>query len=251
MRNPIDCRLVWIGAAAALALAACNGAGMSGAGAGLPATSAQAPVALGISRLNLGPITTYPGAVNGEPNLFHPPTGDTPRGGHGQRVDGIGCYTTMVDDKYHIHVFVGFIYNQAEVAIPTTIGMEDPGAPKDGFTNHAKCFYRIHTHDSSGIVHLEFNKSLPPSAAVVRLKQVMDVWGVRYNSEHFGPFKGPVHIFYGKEQTLGQLTIDSYKPFYDSFDKLELHSHEVVWIEIGDPYYKASELPSVTFYTEY
>jgi hypothetical protein len=199
----------------------------------------------------LSNIDTAPGAVIGVPNKFHPHKGDTRRGGRGEPVNGIGCYKTMVLNKYHVHVYLGIVYEGTQMALPSTIGMVDPGPAVQGFTNTAKCFYRIHTHDSSGIVHFEFARNLPVGAEFVHMKDILDIWGVRRAADRFGPFAGPIHVFYGTAP-LGQVTVSSYRPYTRGpLDDILLRSHEVVWIEIGKKYYSASQLPSVTFYMEY
>jgi hypothetical protein len=252
MRQLVGRPLILLGALAAVALISCNSSnsGVPGTGSGnfMPTLSrgVVAPSA------TLSPIGTYPGAVNGEPNMYNPARGDYADGGHGQRVHGIGCFQTMVLNEYHIHMFLGVIYNKKLIALPSAIGMVDPGAPVNGFINHAKCFYRIHTHDSSDIVHLEFKSTLPYSAAVIHLDKVLGIWGVPHSSQRFGPFKGPIHLYYGLIPELGQTKVSPpYKPYTRSLDSILIHSHEVVWIEIGKDYYRGSQLPSVTFYMEY
>ena len=242
----------WVpaGLLGAAALAACGGGNQraeTGAPAALPGTLQH-----GIGALKRLPaIVTYPGAVIGVPGMFEPPSGDGAGGGQGGPVDKIGCYAKEIVNEYHIHVFLGVVYDKVMMALPTQIGMIDPGSPDNGFTSKAKCFYRIHTHDSSGIVHLEFKSKRPLGAAFVTLKDFLDIWGVGHGSSGFGPFSGAVHVFYGKESTLGQVTIGSYKKYAGQLAKIVLHSHDVVWVEVGDSYYSAAELPPVQFYMEY
>lgn len=256
MRQLIGRPLI-LSALAAVALVSCNSSNSTipGAGSGgnlMPALSSSGAVSPGVVLpQNLSPIGTYPGDVNGEPNMFNPPRGDYADGGQGQRVDGIGCFQTMVLNEYHIHFFLGIVYHEKLIAVPSAIGMKDPGQAVNGFTNHAKCFYRIHTHDSSGIVHLEFKSNLPFSAAVVPVKKVLDIWGVNHDAHKFGPFRGPQHVFIGLPSQLGEVTVNHYKAYDKSLDAIRIHSHEVVWIEIGPSYYRASQLPPVTFYMEY
>lgn len=255
MRQLIGRPLI-ISALAAVALVSCNSnSTVPGAGSGgnlMPSLSSSGLVRPGLVQPEkLNAIGTSPGGVNGEANMFTPPRGDYPDGGHGQRIDGIGCFQTMVLNEYHIHFFLGIVYHEKLIALPSAIGMEDPGKSVNGFVNHAKCFYRIHTHDSSDIVHLEFKSNLPYGAAVVPVKKVLDIWGVDHSSNKFGPFNGPIHIFRGLPSQLGEVTVNHYKAYSKSLDSIVIHSHEVVWVEIGPQYYQASQLPPVTFYMEY
>jgi hypothetical protein len=195
-------------------------------------------------------INTYPGAVNGEYDLFKPKRGDYPLGGQGQVVDQrVPCLPVMSND-YHIHVFLGIVYEGKLVALPHAIGMVKPGPEVDGWTDSAQCFYQIHTHDSSGIVHVEAARFIPLTAVYYHLRDVFDVWGIPYGEDLLGPFKGPVHIFVGNVP-LRQLTVSSYVPFTRKISFLGLRSHEVIWYEIGKRYFTAPQLPPVTFYMEY
>jgi hypothetical protein len=245
-----------LGAAlAGLSLASCNGSAAGGPGSapGMPA-NVLPPAATWQAFPNtltpLAAISTYPGAVNGENYLFRPKRGDYPRGGQGAIVDGtVPCLPSMSND-YHIHAFLGIVYNGKLIAVPHALGMVHPGLQVDGWTNSARCFYEIHTHDSSGIIHMEVAKFLPLSTVYYHLKDVLDVWGVPHGNDFFGPFQGPIHVFVG-EVPLKQLTVSSYRAYERKPDTIPLHSHEVIWLEIGKQYFGPTQLPPVTFYMEY
>lgn len=243
----------WIGLALALSLASCGGAasppsmtanGDSGFGSG--------PLLSSSSLASLSPIVTRPGAIDGTDNEFSPVDGDTSSGGQGSTVDGkVPCLPVM-GNGYHIHVFLGIVYHGQLMSIPDTIGMVDPGPEINGYTNTAKCFYEIHTHDASGIVHLEVAQPYPISSVVFKMKNVLDVWGVPHSARSFGPFKGKIRVFTGMPPALGQTRVSAYTPYTGKhWTLMGLHSHEVVWIEIGKPYFNAAQLPPVTFYMEY
>ncbi|HEY1975369.1 MAG TPA: hypothetical protein VGG89_02350 [Candidatus Baltobacteraceae bacterium] len=239
-----------ISLAFAFALASCNGTGTS-----VPATpggstsggSLEFAPAIG----PLAPIDTSPGKVDGVPDKFTPPEGDTATGGHGSPIDKIPCLPAM-GNGYHVHVFVGIVNHGQLVALPTAIGMVHPGAPVNGYVNTAQCFYEIHTHDSSGIVHLEVAQPHPLTSVVFKLKNVLDVWGVPHDKRSFGPFKGKIRVYVGMPAALGQTNVTQYHPFAgEQWTNMGLRSHEVIWVEIGKPYYNAHQLPPVTFYMEY
>jgi hypothetical protein len=246
--------LIFSMALASATLASCNGGTDSGAPPAMPGNlvpPAGSWQALFPQTLTpLANIDTYPGAVNGEDDLFKPKRGDYSTGGQGQLVDKkVPCLPHMSND-YHIHVFLGIVYNGKLIAVPHAVGMVNPGAQVDGWTNSADCFYEIHTHDSSGIVHVEVAQLIPLTSVYYHLRDIFDVWGVPYGKDFLGPFKGPVHIFVGNVP-LRQLTVSSYLPYTKSISFLGLRSHEVIWYEIGKQYFGASQLPQVTFYMEY
>lgn len=232
------------------ALASCNGVAtpvtpaqsQPGAGASLGFAPAIAP---------MSPIHTSPGKPNGLVNQFTPHEGDTSTGGQGAAVHKIPCLPSM-GNGYHVHAFVGIVYHGQLMALPTAIGMVHPGPAQNGYVNTAQCFYEIHTHDSSNIVHLEVTQPHPLSSVVFKLKNLLDIWGVPHDKRSFGPFKGKIRVYTGMPAALGQTTVSQYAPFTgEHWTNMGLHSHEVIWIEIGKPYYNAHQLPPVTFYMEY
>jgi hypothetical protein len=199
---------------------------------------------------SLAPIETYPGAVIGKPNVFHPAAGDYPSGGSGQPVGDVPCRKTMFTNRYHVHFYLGIVDQGQQIALPDAIGMVDPGPPVNGFTNVAGCFYFLHTHDSSGIVHVEVPQQLPLSDSIYTLAKLLSVWGLQASASGLGPLHGPVHVFVGNVP-LQQTTVSAYHEYSGDPNDIQLKSHEVIWIEIGTKYYTAAQLPPVTFYTEY
>jgi hypothetical protein len=250
----------------AVLMSSCNGGGggtvpSTTTGGGtmdqLPGDMTSAPEATASQAIYpnaIGNIDTYPGAVDGESGHYTPDVGNYADGGQGSTVDGIGCYPTMVQDEYHVHIYLGIIYNGKLIANPAGMGMVKPGTAVKGYINSAHCFYRVHMHDSSGIVHIELARSLselPYSAtAPFPLKTILDVWGVPHSATSFGPFSGPIHIYTGNVPAK-TLVVSSYQPYTDTMDSIKLRSHEVIWIEIGTKYYTQTQLPSVQFYMEF
>jgi hypothetical protein len=236
------------------ALVACAGGGNSGQNpmpAGLePESAGSNVIAQTATPTPMPTILIEPGRVNGQPNQFTPTRGDTSTGGHGQTVDGIPCAPSMIENKYHVHAFVGIMVNGKEIALPDSIGLYLPGTPVNGYTNTAKCFYYIHTHDATGLVHMESPSTAPLGSSVYTLGNVLDVWGQTITANSFGPFSGPVHIFYART-TLGNLNSGTYYQYSGAPRAITLYSHEAVWIEVGSTYVPGSRLPKIRFYTQY
>ncbi len=155
-------------------------------------------------------------------------------------------------DNYHVHAFIGVYDNGTYVAQPYATGMFNSQPPVNGFVSAAQCFYYTHTHDSSGIIHIEDPNptGLPLSAAIFNLKTYLDIWGVTADATHFGPFRGPVRVFTSgqKYNPIGQYLVkaDTYTFYGQDPTNIPLYSHEVIWIEVG-PNYPAS-LPNVGFF---
>jgi hypothetical protein len=67
----------------------------------------------------------------------------------------------------HIHPILTININGQNVPIPTGIGLGPTGD------------LPIHTHDSSGIIHVESTKKLP-----FRLKDFFTIWGQKFDAKH-------------------------------------------------------------------
>jgi hypothetical protein len=238
-------------AAVAVLLSSCNGgAGAPGSGA-LPQSGAPAAAPLAAMLPDaLAPVWIAPGKVDGLDNRFTPADGDTASGGQGRTIDGLPCAPSMVTNEYHVHMYLGIVYNGKLIATPDGIGLYKAGPESNGYINSAQCYYSIHTHDASGMIHLEVPEKLPYSSVVFKLKDVLDVWGVPHDATSFGPFNGPIHVFVGNVP-LKTTVVSHYAARLGKYGNIKIHSHTVVWLEIGNAYYAADKLPPVRFYTEY
>ena len=193
--------------------------------------------------------------------MFSPAIGDTSTGGHGPDnnvTGGFPCQPYM-SDNYHIHVFVGLYVNGQEYAIPTGTGVVEPNIDSNGDSpSGTQCFYYSHTHDSTGVVHIEDPNGnvpdVPPMDSKYVLGQWFQVWGITVSNSQFGPFSGPVEVLTSGQQYRGggpdtdvpenTLTVWNGDP-----NQIPLYSHEVIWFLVG-PNYPAS-LPAVHFAEQY
>ncbi len=193
--------------------------------------------------------------------MFNPAIGDTSSGGQGPintSFDNIPCEEYM-SNNYHIHVFVGLYVNGQEVAIPTGTGVIQPAIDQYGDSpNGTSCFYFTHTHDSTGVVHIESDNGgideSPPNDSKFVLGQWLSIWGITVNAMQFGQFSGPVEVLTsgqvyrggGPASTIAEsdLTVWQGDP-----NQIPLYSHEVIWFLVG-PNYPAS-LPDIHFWEEY
>ena len=253
MRSFIDRAPTWVAFAAVAALAACGGSGGSGSGTipGTGPSSAPPPTATPTPPVASGATdVTFAGASFGTPNQFTPPASDTPTGGNGQTVDGIPCDPQM-QSNYHVHPLLALYVNGSQVAIPYGLGMQSPGAPVNGFVNTATCFYYLHTHDSSGILHVEDPSATPISQSLYTLKSFLDIWGITAGPNNFGPFTGSVEVFTSGSMMQSALTVNASQLSYFGNDPnlVPLYSHEYIVVEVGPTY--PSSLPNVQFYEQH
>lgn len=174
----------------------------------------------------------------------------------GDTIDQAQCQVTM-SENYHIHVFIGIYVNGQEYALPRGIGVSDPSNPNDASIDYAThCFYFTHTHDSTGVVHIEDPNvgGATVQQSIYNLKTIFDVWGITVNNAQFGQFTGPVQVYTSGQQYRGggpNTTIpeNTLQPYFGDPNGIQLYSHEVIWFLVGPNY--PSSLPAVHFYQEY
>jgi hypothetical protein len=81
-----------------------------------------------------------------------------------QPVDGVYC-DQLEQLSYHIHVHLTIWINGNQVQVPQGVGIASDGS----------CFYWLHTHDSTGVVHIE-----APTPAALTLGDFLNIWGQRF-----------------------------------------------------------------------
>jgi hypothetical protein len=173
-------------------------------------------------------------------------------------MDGMSCTQTQEPaastSTYSTHAFVGIYYNGAEYALPQAIGMKNPtepiasGHPNDNYEVESQtCEYNLHTHDYSGMIHVE-DVNYPQSTSTTSplpyaptLKSVLDLWGVQLSPTGMSvtgqaALSGPVAIYHGTPGTdvgpHGAPVTDSYVPAASASD-VSLGFHQTIWIVIG------------------
>jgi hypothetical protein len=68
----------------------------------------------------------------------------------------------------HVHPYLRIMINAQNVAIPANVGIGNSGA----------CFEPMHTHDASGIIHIES----PNTSTQYTLSQFFQIWNVTYHT---------------------------------------------------------------------
>jgi hypothetical protein len=133
------------------------------------------------------------GGVVGTP---HFPLGNTAEGGQGQPIGGTDCIRTIA---YHIHAHISLFVEGQPIAVAAGVGIVNPMV-RDGYVSGGSCFYWLHTHDQSGIVHVE-----PPTQDSLTLGQFFDVWGQTLTSDNVAGFQGPVTVYVNGERYRGDV----------------------------------------------
>lgn len=141
-------------------------------------------------------------------------------------VDGVTCDTgehTRRDD-HHYHAHLSILYQGQEVTVPGGIGIPDGGS----------CLYWLHTHDDTGLIHVE-----APAAndRGFTLGQFFDVWHRPLSSTRVADFKAS-----GDQQI--KVWVDG-QPSTANPRDIVLKAHEMIVIEVGPPF--VDPPPTFTF----
>lgn len=139
-------------------------------------------------------------------------TADTARGGHGQAIDGISC-AQMEFATLHVHPHLAIFDNGTQVRVPRLIG----GTP----TAAGGCLYWIHTHDETGIIHIEAPVLAPAGSSGFTLGMLFDIWGQPLTRDNVADLKGPVTAYVNGVQYDGDLRL------------IPLKSHQQITLEVG------------------
>jgi hypothetical protein len=129
--------------------------------------------------------------------------GDSTVGGQGQTVQGVACDASI--PTQHIHAHLTIIANGVQRAIPLAVGV--PGAEViSNFVVDGRCFYWLHTHDATGIVHVE-----APVSTAFTLGEFFAVWGEPLTRTNVGGFEGAVVAYVDSTRYDGDLSSLAFK----------------------------------------
>lgn len=131
------------------------------------------------------------------------PIGNWPQGGQGQPISNVSCVITSPPPAYHVHAHVSLYVNGEQIAIPAGLGVVNP-VLTNGYVNFdvTKCFYEIHTHDATGVIHLHANAG---ANRPLTLGQVFDVWGQPLTRDNVAGQLGRVTVFVDQQRVDGDL----------------------------------------------
>jgi hypothetical protein len=126
-------------------------------------------------------------------------------------IDGIGC-NSMEQFAMHIHAHIDIIINGAYFLVPSQIGIP------------SNCFYWLHTHDESGIVHIE-----APTHRDFTLGQFFDVWNKKLSNDQIFNYvanaNNPLNVYINGTKL----------PAGTNYRDIKLHAHDEIAIVYGTP----------------
>ena len=159
----------------------------------------------------LDPVELVEGTTLGAETF---PIGNTASGGQGEPISGVGCIEE-IDLHYHAHVSL-FVEGE-RVAIPPAIGIVD-AVMQDGYVQSGGCFYWLHTHDATGLIHIE-----PPTDDEYTLGHLFDIWGRPLSASNVAGFQGTISVFVDGERYDGDVR------------DIVLTSRRHVSLQVGEP----------------
>ena len=124
-------------------------------------------------------------------------------------IDGIEC-NTMEQSIFHIHAQLNMFINGKNYTVPPLIGI----------TNH--CLYWMHTHDNSGIIHIE-----SPVNRTFNLGHFFDIWKQKFSNNQVlnntADVNHPVTVY------VNGIKVSNSTSYRD----IALHAHDVITIVYG------------------
>ncbi|HEX4225035.1 MAG TPA: hypothetical protein VHZ97_21905 [Pseudonocardiaceae bacterium] len=143
----------------------------------------------------------------------------------GQTVDGISS-NDMEQLVFHIHAHLAIYVNGQQKLIPYGIGIVPPyqlqaipaGQPGGGsqFVEGGSQFYWLHTHDESGVIHIE-----SPKQTTYTLGQFFDEWGQKLGPNQVGSDTGKLTAYVNG------------KVFTGNPRDIPLDAHNVIQLDLG------------------
>jgi hypothetical protein len=155
---------------------------------------------------NLTPNTlTYGGTLG----VSAWPDGSTATGGKGADVDGVKCASGMAE-TFHVHAHLAIVKNGQWLALPAQIGLP------------SSCNYEMHTHDHTGIIHIE-----TPYEKTFTLGQFFDIWGEPLTTTNVAGMTGDVVVYINDNGDARRYMGDP--------RNIVLSSHRDITLQIGTP----------------
>ena len=125
-------------------------------------------------------------------------------------VDNISCQSTEQGGT-HIHAHVTMYVNGTKTPIPANVGI----------ASDSSCLYWLHTHDDSGVIHIE-----APEGVSATFGNFLDIWGQRFQQVGY-----PSQL---SDATGWQVYVNG-KPFRGNFHTIPLQSHTLITLAYNSP----------------
>jgi hypothetical protein len=126
------------------------------------------------------------------------------------QVDNIVCEANE-QGTYHVHAHLSLYISGQQVSIPQNLGI----------ASDQSCLYWLHTHDTSGVIHVE-----APNQQVFTLGTFFKEWSGVFPQQQY-----PVQL----SSTDGWKVYVNGKPYTGDFHKIELSAHTLITMAYQSP----------------
>ncbi len=158
----------------------------------------------------------------------------------GRTVDGVQCQASE-SVVYHIHAALALYKNGSKTLVPAYVGIPysvkiNTGASASAGQSPNICLYWLHTHDSSGVVHIE-----SPTERTYTLGQFLDIWRNTSVTDATGGHSKVVAVDASYLTALVKAPAGSVHAYVNgkavngSYRNITLTAHKLITIEIGSP----------------
>ncbi len=125
-------------------------------------------------------------------------------------ISTVSCDSTE-QGGFHIHAHLSIYIDGKQASVPAQIGIASDNS----------CLYWLHTHDYSGVIHIE-----APNGFSITLKNFLDIWGGRFSQLGY-----PSQL----SNPSGWQSYVNGKPFTGDFRTIPLQSHTLVTLAYNSP----------------
>lgn len=125
-------------------------------------------------------------------------------------VDNVSCQSAEQAGT-HVHAHVTMYVNGTKTALPANVGI----------ASGSSCLYWLHTHDNSGIIHIE-----APTGVSATFSNFLDIWQQRFQQLGY-----PSQLF----DSTGWRVYVNGKPFSGGMRTIPLQSHTLITLAYNSP----------------
>jgi hypothetical protein len=156
------------------------------------------------------PSGTHTQTATSAANAQSTPTSSTSQALSPLALDNIDCNSTE-QLTYHVHAHLSLYINGRPVTVPAYIGID----------NNNQCFYWLHTHDGSGVIHIE-----APQQGNYTLGTFFHLWDQRFSQLGY-----PQQL----NQTAGWKVYVNGQPYNGDFHNIALSTHMLITMAYNTP----------------
>jgi hypothetical protein len=119
-------------------------------------------------------------------------------------VDGVGCAAT---ETYHVHALLTVYRNGVRLGLPDSIG------------RGSGCNYEMHTHDASGVIHIEAD-----TPKTFTLGQFLSLWGQDAGTASALGLPGPIRYYVVQDERITPVATDPATIVLDGYKEIVIIS---------------------------